>query len=248
MVRDQTDIVITSYFRPKFTWDCLSALEQYTPTPHRVIVVDNGSDQETLDTLWDAKEQKLIDVLILLDKNYGLEPAKNYALSFVRSDLYVDSDNDILVPPSTDCDWLETLHRLIGEDDKLAAIACTPQVFIGAHKEEIFKDQPEFVQRDFVGASMRLMRTDAVRAVGGWRSNPKDMNEANRGEERYICGKLKAKGYKVGYARDIEVFHMFGEDGEWGYGNVAHYHRDQWPRPTDKMFGQAENWYQKLSK
>lgn len=247
-MRDQTDIVITSYFRPQFTWDCLSALKQYTTTPYRVILVDNGSDQETLDMLWDAKEGKLIDVLILLDKNYGLEPAKNYALSFVRSPFYVDTDNDILVPPATDSDWLEKLYRLIETDDKLAALSCPPQVFIGAHKEEIFKDKPEIVERDIVGGSMRLMRTDAVRAVGGWRSDPKDMNEANRGEERMICGKLRAKGYKVAYARDIEVFHMFGGDGEWGYGKVEHYHRDQWPRPTDSLFGKAEDWYRKIPK
>ena len=80
---------------------------------------------------------------------------------------------------------------------------------------------------------MRLMRTDAVRAVGGWRSDPKDMNEANRGEERHICGKLKAKGYKVGYATDIDCYHLFGPDN-WGYDmEVEHYHRDQWPIPTD---------------
>lgn len=244
MLRDETDIVITSYFRSQFTWDCLSSLKKYTTTPHRVIVIDNGSDQETLDILWDAKEEKLIDVLILLDKNYGLEPAKNYALNFVRSERYIDSDNDILVPPPTDSDWLEKLHRLMDKNQEYAAIACPPQVFIGANKEVLFKDSPEVKEWDKCGGSMRLMRTDLVRQIGGWRSNPKDMTEANRSEEWYICGKLKELGYKVGYARDVEVFHPFGTDGEWGYGNlIPHYHRDIQPRPTDKQYGTAEDWY-----
>lgn len=240
------DIVITSYYRPQFTWECLNAIETFTTTSHRVIVIDNGSDKSTQDTLWDAKEEGLIDILILLDKNYGLEPAKNYALSYVSSDIYVDSDNDILVPPSSDnSDWLGRLSTLLEKDDKLVAVATTPQVFIGAHKEEIFKDADEVVERDYVGASMRLMRTDAVRSAGGWRSNPKDMNEANRGEEKYICGKLRAKGYKVGYARDIGSFHCFGEEN-WGYpDNVDHYHRDMWPLPTDKLYGNKKDWYEK---
>ena len=244
---NKIDFVVVSYFRPQFTWECLKNLKDFTLTPHRVIVVDNGSDQVTQDVLWDAKESGLIDVLILLDKNYGLEPAKNYGLHFVQSDLYVDTDNDILVPPPEKSgDWLAQLKLLLDKDPQLAALALTPQVFIGATKAAMFKDSPEVLERDFVGGSMRLMRTDAVRAVGGWRSNPKDMNEANRGEERYICGKLKAKGYKVGYARDVECFHMFGDnpDAPWGYSaGVEHYHRAQWPIPSDTMFGSAEDWY-----
>lgn len=220
-------------------------LKAHTTTPHRVIIVDNGSDQETRDILWDAKEQGLIDILILLDKNYGLEPAKNIALTFVRSDVYVDSDNDILVAPPIGVDWLGTLCGLMDKDPKLVALACPPQVFIGANKVEMFKDAPDVLEKDFVGGSMRLMRTEAVRAVGGWRSNPKDMTEANRGEEHYICGKLREKGYKVGYARDVECFHLFGED-EWGYPKgVEHYHRKQYPIPTDTRYGSPEEWFKK---
>lgn len=252
MLRDKIDIVITSYQRPTFTWETLSNLHAYTENI-RVIVVDNGSDEETQDMLWDARTGELIDTLILLDKNYGLEPAKNYALNFVKSDLYVDTDNDILVPPPDKSgDWLHNLKKLIDKDEKLAAVALTPQVFIGAHKAEMFKDAPEVLIRDFVGGSMRLMRTDAVRATGGWRSDPKDMTEANRSEEKYICSKLRAEGYKVGYARDIECFHMFGEkdvltgQGNWGYNSeTKHYHRDIWPRPTDSMYGNKEDWYKK---
>lgn len=244
MEQNKIDIVVTSYYRPQFTWECLSALKEFTTTPHRVIVIDNGSDQETLDTLWDARDAKLIDVLILLDKNYGLEPAKNYALNFVTSSLYVDTDNDILVPPPDKSgDWLTQLKSLLEKDEKLAALSCTPQVFVGAHRDDIIKGEGDVVHRDFVGGSMRLMRTDAVRSVGGWRSNPKDMNEANRGEERLICGKLKAQGYRVGYAKKVECFHMFGET-EWGYKEgVEHYHRPQWPLPSDKLYGSSEEWY-----
>ncbi len=240
------DIVIVSYFRKDFTWQTLEAIKEYTDTPHRVIVVDNGSDQDTLDILWEAKDTGLIDVLLLLDKNHGLEPAKNYALHFVNSSVYVDTDNDILVPPPDKSgDWLSQLNKLLNKDDKLAAVALTPQVFIGATKEDIFKNAPEVLERAFVGGSMRLMRTELVREVGGWRSNPKDMNEANRGEERHICSKLNAKGYKVGYARDIDCFHMFGTDEQWGYGDVEHYHRDMWPIPTDDLYGNQEDWYKK---
>ena len=105
----------------------------------------------------------------------------------------------------------------------------------------MFKDAPEVVERHFVGGSLRLMRTNMVREVGGWRSNPKDMTEANRGEELYIGSKLRVKGWKLGYARDVECVHLFGEadketgQGNWGYPKgVEHYHRPIFPIPTDK--------------
>ncbi len=251
MAQKLIDIVIVSYYRKEFTRECIDAIKGYTTTPHRIIVVDNDSDNWTQRELLQMKMVGKIDILLLLDKNYGLEPAKNFGLQFVESDWYIDSDNDILVPPSaSDGDWLERLLRLKDKHPSFLAIACPPQVFIGADKAEMFKDAPEVVERAFVGGSMRLMKTADVRNVGGWRQNPKDMNEANRGEEHYICGKLRKLSYnegfaKVGYARDIEVFHMFGDDSEWGYGKTEHYHRDQWPRPTDKMFITKEKWYEK---
>lgn len=247
MQNEKIDICITSYFRSEFTAQCLEKLKKHTNTLYRVIVGDNGSDMKTRDMLWDYYEKGLIDELVLLSDNIGLEPLKNMLLHHVRSSLFTSTDNDILVPPlNEDGDWLSRLIKLMETDQELAAIALTPQIFIGADKNEMFKDSPEVLERDFVGGSMRLMRTSAVRDVGGWRSDPKDMNEANRGEEKYICGKLKEKGYKVGYARDIEAYHLFGEDEEWGYGNVEHYHRDQWPKPKDSNFISYAEWYENL--
>lgn len=243
MGSNKTDIVITSYQRGEFTRTCIENIVQHTTTPYRIIVVDNGSNQETKDALWELEDKGMINILVLLDKNYGLEPAKNLGLQFVKSDRYVDTDNDILCPPYN---WLEKLHKLMDKDEKLAALACSPQVFIGANKKEMFAKSGKVLERNFVGGSLRLMNTKLVKELGGWRSEPKDMIEANRGEEHYICGKIREAGYKVGYSRDIECFHLFGE-GEWGYPEgVEHYHRAQWPVPTDSIYGRPEDWYDKF--
>ncbi len=238
------DIVIVSYHRPEFTSNCLSFLTAFTETEHRIIVVDNGSDNETVRMLLEERHIGVIDDLVLLEKNRGLEPAKNIGLSMVTSELYVDTDNDCIVPPpDKNGDWLS---KIVPFMKQYSAVALPPQVFIGADKNEMFKDAKDVLERDFVGGSLRLMRTADVREVGGWRSNPTDMTEANRGEEHYICGKLRKKGHKVGYAVDVECFHQFGETA-WGYAeDVEHYHRAQWPIPSDTMFGSLENWLKKF--
>jgi hypothetical protein len=59
---------------------------------------------------------------------------------------------------------------------------------------------------------MRIMRTEAVRKVGGWEHK----TEAGRNhEERWICGKLQEAGYKVGITSRIRAFHPFPPN--WGY-------------------------------
>jgi len=145
MRRTKIDIVLVSYHRAQFTYDCLSSIKTFTTTPHRVIVVDNGSDNETVKMLQESKEDGLIDILILLPENLGLEPAKNYGLQMVESKLYVDSDNDILLPPpDKDGDWLSKLIKLMTPE--YAAISLPPQVFIGADKKEMFKDAGDVQQ------------------------------------------------------------------------------------------------------
>lgn len=236
---------MVTYERPEFDTEVLTAIKRDTDYLHRVIVVDNGS--RNIQHLMDAKTSGLIDVLILLDKNYGLEPAKMYGMPFVRSPLFVNTDNDCLPRPRVDGrDWLTDLVQLMYDHPGYAAIACPPQVFIGANRDELFADVGEIAEWDKAGGSLRLMRTDLVREVGGWRTSPANMDEANRSEEWHICGKLRELGYKVGYARDVECFHMFGDekDGPWGYGTAEHYHRPQ-DVPTDKKYGYKEDWYAK---
>ncbi|MFA7663043.1 MAG: glycosyltransferase [Patescibacteria group bacterium] len=225
------DIVVTSYFRPQFTWNCLDAIKTNTLTPHRVILIDNGSDKETKDMLMKAVEFGYINKMLMLPKNIGLEPAKNIGLSFVQSDWFCDMDNDIVVPPA----WLESLLKLKDKHPEYAAIACHPQVFVGDDINFLLNDKNEIREYSKCGASARLMNTKLVREAGGWR-NEGDMVTLTRGEEFYICGKLRAKGYKVGYAREIGVKHLFGKEN-WGYeNNIEHYHKPVWPMPSDKIY------------
>ena len=129
MRNEAVDILVTSYYRKDFTEKCLLAISNYTTYPHRIIVGDNGSNLETTDMLEDYFEVGVIDELVLLSENRGLEPMKNILLSHVQSEYFVDTDNDIIAP---DGEWLTRLIKLMDERKDYAAIACTPQVFIGA--------------------------------------------------------------------------------------------------------------------
>jgi GT2 family glycosyltransferase len=236
-----TDIVVTSYFRKDYTKECLKQLHKNTTSPHRVIIVDNGSDNETVEELCEHKRKGLIDILVLLNKNYGLEPAKNMGLSFVRTERYVDCDNDIIVPPpKPKGDWLSELHELMDRYPKYGAISAHPHIFVGDNIDFLLTDTNEIREYSKCGASARLMRTDIVKKVGGWREEG-DMKTLNRGEEFYIAGKIHTEGFKVGYARDVEVFHLMGDN--WGYPEeVDHSHAPIWPPISHIAYGNYDEW------
>jgi len=226
------DIAMLVCNRPRITEIAIRELKARTTTPHRLIVLDNGSESETLGVLCGLANERLIDALILSERNYGVHWGHNELLNFVSSGpYYVSTDND-LVPcaPTEEGDWLSRLVDLANLSPDYAAIACRPHVLIG-EGANLFDDAPEIKERGHVGAHLRLMFTQATR-YAGWDKSARRPSRNN--EERWICKGLKAQGYKVGYARDIRCIHLFGEtelgEDPWGYEQGSeHGHREVSP-------------------
>jgi len=225
---EPVDIVMVSYQRFDFTKKSIQYIKERTKTPYRLIVVDNCSDLEIQQKLFNLKQNGYIQHLILLEENYGIHMAKNYGLSLVRSErYYIDTDNDLLCP-NLEPDWITSLVGLMDKYPKYGAIACRPQVLVGRGGHE-FDGPDEVVKFNHLGAHLRIMRTDVVRKVGGWEKNW----TANRNhEDKYISTLLQDEGYDVGYAKNVRCFHQFSVN--WGYKDIPiekHGHNEMWPPP-----------------
>ncbi|NCN39640.1 glycosyltransferase [bacterium] len=226
------DLTMVAYRRTGFTEQALWHLAERTRSPFRLTLVVNGWDElgeDEQDMYLMAQNHGIIDHLVILSENYGIHAAKNICLPFIRSRYYVDFDNDILVP-DLDPDWLTRMVDLMDGRPEYAAIAMRPQVFVGTDESKIdwssgIADFP------WVGACGRIMRTDLVKAAGGWRPV---WDSKRNNEERWICSKIKdLADCKFGYSRDIRCYHLFGDDN-WGYGDQPieeHGHNPIWP-PT----------------
>jgi len=230
------DIIVTTYFRLEFTKKTIKYLfDRTTSGSFRLIVIDNGSTDGTRE--WLLENIKPPHLVILINQNLGLQQAKNVAMNLVSSELFVDTDNDILCPlflPTAAEGWLPRLTRLMKDNPEFAAIALRPQILVGVG--DIFKGKGEAVENNVCGGSLRLMRTNAVRKAGGWKNAYE-----NRAEEWEICGRLKKDRWKVGYARDIFCFHLFGDGengvGRWGYDKgIDHSHRTDTTPYIDSKF------------
>jgi len=205
---DTIDIVLVTYNRIEFTKKTISSIIEKTILPYRLIVVDNNSTDGTREFLIDLKKREKIGQLILNPKNYGLGKALNQGFEFVKSDKFVTVDNDCIACNN----WLDRMLFLMKCFPKFKAIACRPQVLVGVG--EIFKTHILVVENNVCGGSYRLMDRGVVDSVGGWDENFDNFGRGN--EEHDICGKIRSLGHKVGYAKNVWCYHLFGEKN-WGY-------------------------------
>ncbi len=218
------DLHVVSWNRPEMTELVVRTIHGNTKREnYRLIVLDNGSELETKQMLASLHDEGLIDEVKLMPSNEGLERARQYLLlnnTYPDSQYFVCIDNDCLPPSMKDGkDWLERMVKLMEKYEDFAAISMRTQVMIGTGNifEEADQVGDDIVEFPHPGGSFRIMRTDAVRQVGGW-----DRGAEGRGaEERYICGKLRDTGYRTAFARDIRCLHLFGvrehTKERWGY-------------------------------
>jgi len=196
-----TDIFLTTYLRQDFAKKCVEYIRERTKTPYLLTVIDNGGNEEL---------KPLVDRYIPLWQNTGIHFAWNVAASLASDKYFVTSDPDLLCP-DLEPDWLGQMIKFMDERPDYGAISMMPHIFIGAVGIDPY-DPEEVKDRNMCGAVFRIMRTDAVRSVCGW-----DLKiEAGRNhEERTICSRLQAGGFKTGICSRIRAYHMFGDN--WGY-------------------------------
>lgn len=210
-----TDLHLVSWNRPKMTELVIKTIHRNTDRDDfRLIVLDNGSDGDTPDLLQQFADNGLIDELFLLKTNLGLEAARNFLLkNATESEFFVDIDNDCLPPKG----WLPMQLELMQKYEDYAAISQRYPVMVGTGNifEDTDKNGMDITDFPWPGGSFRMMRTDAVRKVGGW-----DRESSGRGsEERYICGKLREAKYGTAFATHIQCYHLWGghDTDNWGY-------------------------------
>jgi len=201
------DIFITTYLRQAFTEKTIEYLYERTKYPFRLFVIDNGGNDAVLE---EAVKQNKVFLWIKNSANIGIHASWNLALSMAESEYFITSDNDIWVP-DIQPDWLMQMVRFMDNRPDYGAISLHPHIFIGA--AGIDPNDPEDVkERNMCGAVMRIMRTEAVRRVGGWEHS---IRTSRNHEERTICSKLHDAGYLTGIASRIRAYHPFGTN--WGY-------------------------------
>lgn len=214
------DLVTVTYYRCDLTIQSLTHLFERTKTPYRLTVVDNGSKDETVKYLLFLKNRNKIDNLILLDRNYGLEYARNTALRHIHSEYCVFFDNDLLVP-DVEPDWLSQQLDIMKRHPEYGCIALRPQVLVGA-RNDLWDGYSEVIENNHVGATFMMFPTNLLKSVK-WSDE-----FTNRVADWRLGDILKEKNLKMGWTQFIYCHHIFGKN--WSYPEeVKHFHREIYP-------------------
>lgn len=187
---------------------CLDALQSQSLAPTEIIVVDDGSSDETVTVALRYGVK-----LIRLDRNSGPGVARNAGASQAIGDLFAFTDSDC-VPPA---DWLEQLSAALCSADFVAATGgysapVTPTFLTRLQHLAIRHRQsglPENVESAIT--SNFICRASVFRAVGGFpiycrRGTPGRPVWGNEDEE---LGFLLSREGKVRWLSHVGVQHEF---------------------------------------
>ncbi len=242
-------ILIPVRDRWALTRDCLEAIRRNTKGPWEVIVVDNGSSDETA-----AKLAGMEDVLVLRsESNLGFARANNLAAGHARGELLVLLNNDTIVQEG----WDEPLRRELA--DRVTGIVGLRLVYPDGtiqHAGVAFGENglPWHIYRGLPGMADPVMHRRELSAVtGACLGIRRDLYAAMKGldenfvncyEDIDLCLRVRAAGFRVVYNPEGSVIHLEGKTAGRN-DRVAHSWRvllDRWegrlPRDQERLLAE----------
>ena len=113
------DLVLLSWNHLECTRPCVESLLANTTVPSRLIIIDQGSNEETVRYLRSISSSASVTVdLIFNPTNVGFPKGMNIGLKKATAPYVCFLNNDILVPPG----WLEELIAVAESDPSIGAV------------------------------------------------------------------------------------------------------------------------------
>lgn len=161
-------IIVLTHNKSECTRRCLESLPASTDTDWELLVVDNGSTDDTAKLLREISDKykkagRKIE-LLLNDRNKGASAGRNQGIDATTGEYIVFLDNDMIVG---DADWLSKMRTVLDSDEKIGMVI--PKL--------VFADDPGIIQ--FAGGA--VSRTGRVQFIG--RGEPADDPRFNRRRE-----------------------------------------------------------------
>lgn len=207
-------IILLTHNRADLTYDCLETVLAHSDRPYELIIIDNGSRDET-----GALLDRLAGIgLVRNTENRGFAAGCNQGAELARGKYLLFLNNDTQVTPG----WLSGLVDLMDSTPSCGAVGAKlvrpdgslqeAGSILGPFGEAIgygrgdhpLKPEYSYVREvDFCSGACLLVRKELFQALGGFdeRFSPAYYEDCD------LCLGLAHRGYKVLYHPGVTVFH-----------------------------------------
>ena len=218
-------VIVLAHNHARYTRNCLNSIFDTRPHDFEIIIVDNGSTDETPQTLAQAqraaKEKGLALRVLSPGANLGCATARNLAVEAAAGEEIIFLDNDTTFP---DPAWIEKLHRALHTRPNAAIVGpklCYPSddqriqcagVGISRHGGVLFRgrgqprDDPRFSRAEEVQCLISacwIFRRALYREIGGL----DEIYNPIQFEDLDFCYRARSRGHKIWYTPDPVVHH-----------------------------------------
>jgi GT2 family glycosyltransferase len=194
-------IIIITFNRGRTLKRILPHLKTSTRVRHEVIVVDDGSTDDTYGVLFPAIESGEISYYRI--EHSGVALARNFGVSKAMGNLISFIDSDIICLEN----WLERLLQAARERPDAAILGAARYNRDDTGYGEFFEKYPhpvrEFAPVAKIGIGASLVRKELFDEIGGF-----DANFVFGWEDTEFCWRANLLGYQVGYVYDAIVLHL----------------------------------------
>lgn len=237
-------IIITTWNTADITLRCVQTIKKYLQNfKYEIIIADNGSSDDTVDTL-----KKEGGVLIIENKsNLGFGKGNNIAAAKARGKylLFLNSDIELLDNKLIDMFKYIKLHPDIGLigpkflniDLSDQGSVFPPQTLSNAFREfwlgqnsysKYVPQNKEPVEVFSISGGAVMIKRSLFEKIGGW-----DNKYFMFYEDLELCRQIRKLGYKIYYYPKCRVVHRHGASGKSLAGS-----KNQWHRliPSSKIY------------
>lgn len=222
MSKTETSIIVVNYNGLRYTEACLDSIYNSNTENFEVIVVDNGSVDDSVTKLKAKFSSHLNFRLVELDKNYGPAKARNEGVKLALGNYLAFLDNDTLVKS----DWATTAITFFSAHPEVGVLQC--KLLLANGKNEIdyvgeYLGQNGFLVQRGVTGSIDTGQYDsyapilAAKSAGMFISKNAFNNAGGFDDDYFIYveetdlgWRAWLAGYKVLFFPESVVFHEFG--------------------------------------
>lgn len=198
---EKVTLYIPCYNVEGYLKECLEAVLKQTHTPDEVLVIDDGSTDQTAEIAAQYPVR-----LIRHQQNKGLAAARNTAILNSRNELVASIDADVVLAQ----DWLEKMVVSMHHDGVVGAGGKLVEKFQqkladrwrAIHMAQHWGDLPN-EDPPAINGGNTIFKASAIKRVGLY-------NEVFRTnyEDHDICRRLRTRGYRLFYTPEAVCYHL----------------------------------------